>query len=75
MKSRTTKLIGLSILGLFLFNFPILGIFKKLTWAYGIPSVFLYLFTVWALFVIMIWFLVEPINYDKYFDAKLKKSD
>jgi hypothetical protein len=73
MQNRATKLIGLSILGAFLFNFPILGIFKKLSWFEGIPTAFLYLFTVWAVFVIMIWFLVEPLNLDKYLDAKNRK--
>lgn len=73
MQNRATKLIGLSILGLFLFNFPMLGIFKKLSWFAGIPAAFLYLFTTWVFFVIGIWFLVEPLNLDKFLDPKNRK--
>jgi hypothetical protein len=73
MQNRATKLIGLSILGLFLFNFPILGIFKKLSWLGGIPTAFLYLFTTWLMFITLIWFLVEPLNLDKFLDTKNRK--
>ena len=48
------RLVGLFLLGVLLFNFPLLSLFNRPALVWGIPVVFLYLFSVWALFIFMI---------------------
>lgn len=47
MAAKQSKLIGLSILALILFNFPLLSIFSRSSTIGGIPSIFIYLFLAW----------------------------
>jgi hypothetical protein len=60
MSTRNAKLIGITLLGIVLFNFPILGIFSKNTWFVGLPSAVLYLFLLWLVFIFLIRRIVEP---------------
>lgn len=48
------RMVGLFLMGLFLFNFPILSLFNRSTLIYGIPVLVLYLFSVWILFILLI---------------------
>lgn len=47
MASKQSKLIGLSILALVMFNFPLLSVFSRPATIGGIPSIFIYLFLAW----------------------------
>lgn len=47
MASKQSKLIGLSILALVMFNFPLLSVFSRSSTIGGIPSIFIYLFLAW----------------------------
>ncbi len=53
MASKQSKLIGLFILALVLFNFPLLGIFTRSSFIGGIPSVFVYLFVAWLAIILI----------------------
>ena len=47
MASKQSKLIGLSILALVMFNFPLLSVFSRSSTIGGIPAIFVYLFLAW----------------------------
>ena len=51
---KEQKLIFISILFLILFNFPILSIFNTGGNVNGIPTLYMYVFLVWILFIIVI---------------------
>ena len=48
MRSPNQKLAALFLLGVVLFNYPILSLFNKATSALGIPVVYVYIFLAWA---------------------------
>ena len=47
-------LLAVFILGLFLFNQPILGIFNEPKTILGVPAILFYVFLVWALLILLI---------------------
>lgn len=51
--NRTTRLIGLFLLGYLLFNHPLISLFNHPTMVWGIPLLYVYLFGVWALIIIL----------------------
>lgn len=54
---RNSKLIGIFLLFALLLNFPIIGIFSKNGMLFGIPSLYFYLFLVWALLIIIMYLI------------------
>lgn len=48
---RTARLVGVGLLALVLFNFPLLGVFDTDTLVAGVPLVWAYLFVAWALVI------------------------
>lgn len=53
-KINGRRLVGLFLLGLLLFNYPLLHLFNRPTLAFGIPVLYLYLFTAWSLIIFLI---------------------
>jgi uncharacterized membrane protein len=51
---KEQKLIFISILFLILFNFPMLSIFNVEGSVNGIPTMYMYVFLVWTLFIVII---------------------
>lgn len=49
---RTTKLIGLFLLGFVLFNFPVIQQFSTPYLIFNVPSLFSYIFATWLVLVI-----------------------
>jgi hypothetical protein len=47
-KLKGRRLIGVFLLGCVLFNYPILSLFNLKAYLFGIPILFVYLFTAWA---------------------------
>lgn len=45
---RTERLVGLFLLGLLLFNYPLLAAFNTPRLVLGLPLLYLYLFAAWA---------------------------
>lgn len=62
MSRKAARLIGIFLLFLILFNFPLLGIFSKPHWLWGFPTPILYLFIVWLGMIIIFWRLVDGKN-------------
>ena len=53
-KARKNKrLVGLFLLGCILFNYPLLSLFNLETTIFGVPLVFFYVFTGWALLILL----------------------
>lgn len=50
-KPKTELLIGLFLLGCVLFNYPILTLFNQRVTLFGIPLLYLYLFSVWSILI------------------------
>ena len=59
LNNRTQKLVGIFLLSLFLFNFPIIHIFGKNVMIWGIPLLYFYTFAVWLIIIITIIWVVE----------------
>ncbi|MDM8540996.1 hypothetical protein QUF90_07900 [Desulfococcaceae bacterium HSG9] len=59
-KSKTGRLAALFLLGNVLFNYPILTIFNLKLMFFGIPSLYLYIFTIWSALIIAIIYVTQP---------------
>ena len=46
--AKTQRFVALCILGVLLFNFPVLALFNVPATLFGIPSVYAYIFGAWA---------------------------
>lgn len=53
VKRRGERLIGLLLAGVILLNFPFLSMFSVDRLVFGIPVLYLYLFSVWALLIVV----------------------
>ncbi|MGD9364310.1 MAG: hypothetical protein PVH87_01355 [Desulfobacteraceae bacterium] len=51
--NRTTRLIGLFLLGYLLFNHPLISLFNHPSLVWGIPLLYVYLFGAWTLIIIL----------------------
>jgi hypothetical protein len=58
-KSKTGRLAALFLLGNVLFNYPILTIFNLKLMFFGIPLLYLYIFTVWSALIIAIIYVTQ----------------
>lgn len=47
------RLVGLFLLGMLLFNFPLLSLFNRPVMVLGIPVLYLYLFVTWSLIIFL----------------------
>ena len=60
------RLVGIFIIGLVLFNYPILSLFNLKINLFGIPLIFLYLYSTWILLIGLIIFItgfrIHPSN-------------
>ena len=53
------RLAPLFLLGVLLFNYPVLSLFNKATSAFGIPIVYVYIFLAWAGLIGLVAWIVE----------------
>jgi hypothetical protein len=58
-RSRTPRLVSAAVLALLLFNYPFLAVFDVDVRVLGIPLLWAYLFTAWALVVALMAWLVR----------------
>jgi hypothetical protein len=52
-KINGRRLVGLFLLGMLLFNFPLIYLFNRPLLISGIPILYLYLFVAWSLIVVL----------------------
>jgi hypothetical protein len=48
---KNQRLVAVFLLGLLLFNYPLLALFNRAAEAFGIPMVYAYIFCAWALII------------------------
>jgi hypothetical protein len=53
------RLVGLFLLGCLLFNYPLLAIFNVRATVLGIPLLYAYLFSAWALLIVLVAAIME----------------
>ena len=58
-KSKGQRLAALCLLGLALFNFPILALFNRPGSLFGIPLLYAYIFLAWAALIALMALVVE----------------
>jgi hypothetical protein len=56
---KNQRLGGLFLLGVLLFNYPVLALFSRATEVFGIPLLYVYIFGAWALFIGLLAHVVE----------------
>lgn len=56
---KTSKIISIAFLVFVLLNFPILGLFGKPYFLFGIPLLYLYIFIVWIIMIIFLAFMMR----------------
>ena len=59
IRRKIQRLLVLFILGLLALNYPLITLFSKTTFLFGIPLLYLYLFTFWIFFIAAIALVVE----------------
>lgn len=60
------RLVVIFMVGVFLFNYPILSLFDRSASLFDAPLVFVYLFAVWAALIgLMAWVVERPERYDR----------
>ncbi|WP_319409980.1 hypothetical protein [uncultured Desulfosarcina sp.] len=52
-KINARRLVGIFLLGMLLFNFPLLYLFNRPLLTLGIPLLYLYLFATWSLIIFL----------------------
>lgn len=57
--SRGQRLVALFALGLLLLNYPLINLFAGSAQVFGIPLLYAYVFTVWALLIALVALVVE----------------
>lgn len=54
-KNRVAKIVSGALLAFILLNFPILGLFGKPYFLFGLPVSYLYVFIVWLLLIVFLY--------------------
>ncbi len=57
--SRGQRFVALCMLGLLLFNYPILALFNVPGTVFGVPVLYAYIFVVWAVLIALMAFVAE----------------
>ena len=63
MQQRTLtgqRLVALFLLGLLIFNYPLLSLFNEAGTWFGVPRLYAYLFLAWAFFIGLLALIAEP---------------
>jgi len=53
------RLVALSMLGCLLFNYPLLALFNRPGFLFGIPVLYAYIFAAWGLLILLVAVAVE----------------
>jgi hypothetical protein len=56
---RGQRLISVFLLGVVLFNFPLLALFNVGATLFGIPVLYVYLFLAWAALILLMYLVIE----------------
>jgi hypothetical protein len=64
-ESRSQRFVALCILGVLLFNFPILALFNVSGSIMGVPVLYAYIFGAWAALIALMAFVAEALGRDR----------
>jgi hypothetical protein len=56
---RSARLVALFVMGVLLFNYPLLAVFDRAATVLGIPVIYAYIFCCWALLIGLLALVVE----------------
>ena len=56
---KSQRLLAVFLLGVLLFNYPLLALFNRAAEAFGVPVVYAYLFGAWALVIGLLALVIE----------------
>jgi hypothetical protein len=59
LESKGQRLIALCMLGMLLFNYPLLALFNMPTTLFGVPMLYAYIFIAWAVLIALMALLAE----------------
>ena len=59
VKRQNERLVVMLVLGVIALNYPLLSLFSKVQLLFGIPILYLYIFTVWLVFIVCIALILE----------------
>ena len=57
--SKVPRLVALFLLGLLLFNYPLLAVFDRAATMMGVPVLYVYVFCAWAALIALLALVVE----------------
>jgi len=58
-ESKGQRFIALCMLGMLLFNYPILALFNVSGTVFGVPVLYAYIFVAWVLLIVLMAFVAE----------------
>ncbi len=64
-ESRSQRFVALCILGVLLFNFPVLALFNIPGTVFGVPVLYAYIFGAWAALIALMAFVAEGLGRDR----------
>jgi hypothetical protein len=62
--SRSQRFVALCMLGVLLFNYPILALFNVPSTVFGVPVLYAYIFVAWATLIALMAWVAEPRDRD-----------
>ncbi len=57
--NKAERLVAVFLLGVMLFNYPLLAVFNRAVEVMGIPLVYVYIFTAWGLLIALLALIVK----------------
>ena len=65
-ESRSQRFVALCMLGVLLFNYPVLALFNVAGAIFGIPVLYAYIFVAWAALIALMAFVAESHGRDRH---------
>lgn len=59
VKRQNERLVVILIIGVIALNYPLIFLFSKVRLLFGIPILYLYIFTIWSLLIVCIALILE----------------
>ena len=56
---KSQRLVAVFLLGMLLFNYPLLALFNRAAGAFGVPLLYVYIFSCWALLIALMALVIE----------------
>ncbi len=74
IKRQNERLVVMLIIGITALNFPLLSLFSKIRLFFGIPVLYLYIFSIWVLFILCLGLVLEKPPFPSLMSSSEKKE-